>query len=165
MVFSELVLLSSLLFLLLVANGAPVIARKMLPNVAANPIDCGKVFIDRQPLLGHSKTIRGVFASLICTTCTAILLDMNIVVGVLIAVGAMLGDLFASFVKRRLHIQPSGQALLLDQVPETLLPLLLVADRFGLLIADIILLVVAFIALELVLSRILFKLKIRRRPY
>jgi hypothetical protein len=56
-------------------------------------------------------------------------------------------------------------ALGLDQVPESLFPLL--ACRLLLLLTwlDIGVAVILFVAGELVLSRILFKLHIRDRPY
>ena len=77
----------------------------------------------------------------------------------------MLGDLFSSFVKRRLHLPLHAQAFGLDQIPEALLPLLIVKEQFNLTSNDIAVLVIAFIVLELVLSRILFRLKIRDRPF
>ena len=46
-----------------------------------------------------------------------------------------------------------------------LLPLLIVKEQFNLTSNDIAVLVIAFIVLELVLSRILFRLKIRDRPF
>jgi CDP-2,3-bis-(O-geranylgeranyl)-sn-glycerol synthase len=78
---------------------------------------------------------------------------------------SMLEDLFSSFVKRRLRLQPHDQAFGLDQIPEALLPLLAVKAQFNLTSGDIAVVVFAFIILELVLSRILFRLKIRDRPY
>jgi hypothetical protein len=42
----------------------------------------------------------------------------------------MAGDLFSSFLKRRLNLPPSSPALGLDQVPESLFPLL--ACRYSL---------------------------------
>ena len=77
----------------------------------------------------------------------------------------MLGDLLSSFCKRRLRMASSSMALGLDQIPEALLPLLLVADRLALSWAAIGWTVIGFIVLELVLSPIFFWLGIRNRPY
>jgi CDP-2,3-bis-(O-geranylgeranyl)-sn-glycerol synthase len=85
--------------------------------------------------------------------------------GVWIAVLSMLGDLGSSFIKRRLHLPLHAQAFGLDQIPEALLPLLALKAQFNLTSVDIAALVVAFIVLELVLSRVLFRLRIRDRPY
>lgn len=77
----------------------------------------------------------------------------------------MAGDLFSSFLKRRAGIPPHGQAFLLDQVPESLFPLLVLAPTLGLTAPDIAVTVAAFVVLGIVLSRLLFRLKIRDRPY
>ena len=76
-----------------------------------------------------------------------------------------LGDLLSSFIKRRLKLRPSSMALGLDQVPESLLPLLLLKEPLGLTWPGILRTVVLFFVLELVLSRLLFWLRIRKTPY
>jgi CDP-2,3-bis-(O-geranylgeranyl)-sn-glycerol synthase len=56
-------------------------------------------------------------------------------------------------------------ALGLDQIPESLLPLLVVQRQFDLEWMDIVQLTLAFMVLELVLSRIFYILQIRKQPY
>jgi hypothetical protein len=82
-----------------------------------------------------------------------------------VALLAMAGDLLSSFLKRRRGLPPSSQALGLDQIPESLLPQFACIDPLGLTIADIVAGVVIFLVGELLLSRLLFKLKLRDRPY
>lgn len=77
----------------------------------------------------------------------------------------MLGDLVSSFIKRRLRVAPSNQTLGLDQIPESLLPLLAVQAYADLSATRIVALVLSFIVIELLLSRLLFKLHLRDRPY
>ena len=77
----------------------------------------------------------------------------------------MAGDLFSSFGKRRLGLAPSSQALGLDQVPESLLPLLACRTALSLTAADIALAVVIFFIGELVLSRLLYRAHLRDEPY
>ena len=77
----------------------------------------------------------------------------------------MAGDLFSSFVKRRLNLRPSSQAFGLDQVPESLFPLLVCGDALSLTAADIALGVGVFLAGELILSRILYWAHLRDEPY
>ena len=77
----------------------------------------------------------------------------------------MAGDLFSSFCKRRLGLPPSSRASGLDQIPESLLPLLACRDLLGLAAADIAACVVLFVVGEVVLSRVLFALRLRDRPY
>jgi CDP-2,3-bis-(O-geranylgeranyl)-sn-glycerol synthase len=154
-----------LLVLLGVANGIPILAKKLLQDRFSMPVDGGLTLPDGEPLFGASKTVRGVILSVVCTTGAAILLQMDWSIGATMAGMSMLGDLFSSFVKRRLRLPPHDQAFGLDQIPEALLPLLAVKAQFNLTSGDIAVVVFAFIILELVLSRILFRLKIRDRPY
>jgi CDP-archaeol synthase len=77
----------------------------------------------------------------------------------------MAGDLLSSFVKRRLHLPPSSRASGLDQVPEALFPLLACRNLLSLAAADIAVRVVMFFVGEVVLSRLLYALNLRERPY
>ena len=153
------------LLLLILANGTPVIAKKILDSRFSRPLDGGLKLLDRQPLFGASKTIRGVLVSILVTTAGAPLLGLQPKVGALVAVTAMAGDLFSSFVKRRLNFRPSSQALGLDQVPEALFPLLACRDALSLTAVDIALAVGIFFFGELILSRILYKARLRDEPY
>ena len=49
-----------LLILLMLANGTPVIAKKMFGGRYSYPLDGNLTFADGQPVFGRSKTIRGV---------------------------------------------------------------------------------------------------------
>ena len=154
-----------LLLLLLIANGAPILARFLLKQRFNFPLDGNKQWFDHRPLLGHAKTWRGLVSALLLTPLAAWLLSLSLLTGLLIAIGAMLGDVLSSFIKRRLNTETSGQALLLDQVPEALIPLILVADTLALTPGIIMLLTASFVVIELVLSKVLFRLHIRNRPY
>ena len=154
-----------LLLLISIANGVPIIAAATCGDRGAWPVDGGRRWTDGRRLLGDTKTWRGVVLAPLATGLGAMLLDWSATVGVVIGVAAMLGDLLSSFVKRRLAIPTSGMALGLDQIPEALLPLLAVADRFALSWPAIAATTAGFIVLELVLSRVLYRLGIRNRPY
>lgn len=154
-----------LLFLIIVANGAPIIARWLLNERWAAPLDGGRVFIDGLPLLGTSKTYRGVVVSLLVTPLAALVLGLSWDIGLMVASLAMVGDCLSSFVKRRLAFPPSARAVGFDQIPESLLPLLGVWEPFALTGGGIIATVVGFFLIELGLSKILYVLHIRKRPY
>ncbi|HUL12614.1 MAG TPA: CDP-archaeol synthase [Methylococcaceae bacterium] len=158
-------LAGKILFLLFVANGAPIILDKLLGNRYAWPLDGGRIFLDGQPLFGPSKTWRGMIGALTITALAAESVGFSLVLGMMFAGATMLGDLCSSFVKRRLGIRPSGMALGLDQIPESVLPLYLLRGEWGLTAWEILLLVTAFLVLELILSRILYFLDIRKQPY
>ena len=76
----------------------------------------------------------------------------------------MAGDLLASFIKRRLGLAPS-QAVGLDQIPESLLPML--AGRLFMPVTglDIAVTTLLFFVGEVILSRLLYKWHVRDRPY
>ncbi len=154
-----------LLLLLLTANGAPIIARWLSGSHFAWPLDGGLLFIDERPLFGNNKTLRGLLAALIATTLLAWFIGWSPWLGLLFASTAMLGDLFASFIKRRLAIPVSGMAPVLDQVPESLFPLLAVRGVFDLSWLQISIIVVLFLVLDYLLSFVLYRLHIRQHPY
>jgi CDP-2,3-bis-(O-geranylgeranyl)-sn-glycerol synthase len=154
-----------LLLLILIANGTPIIATVVCGDWAARPLDGERVLADGYRLLGNSKTWRGLLVAPLVTGLATVPLALPVGVGVVIGLTAMLGDLLSSFVKRRLGMASSSMAFGLDQIPEALLPLLVVADRFELSWWAIGWIVVGFIVLELALSRVLFRFGIRARPY
>lgn len=154
-----------LLLLIMVANGAPILLQYLLREVLETPIDFGHALGNGQRLLGRSKTWRGLFSALVLTSAAAFLLGYSFMVGFWIGLLAMLGDLVSSFIKRRMGLASGEMALFLDQVPESLLPALMLKQQFGLDLMAVLILTVCFLVLELILSRVLFKLGIRDRPY
>jgi CDP-diglyceride synthetase len=126
-----------LLVLMTLANGTPIVAKKIFGPRFARPLDTGIIFFDGRPLFGPSKTIRGIVASILITTASAPLIGLDLTIGAIVAGATMAGDLFSSFVKRRLNLPPSSQALGLDQVPESLFPMLACRAALSLTVADI----------------------------
>ena len=129
------------------------------------PVDLGCRLPDGQPLFGRAKTWRGVAAAVVATAVAAVLLGYSLETGALVAFYAVCGDIFSSFIKRRLGMPPHSMAPLLDQVPESLFPAIMLKEQFGLNVESIIILVFAFIIAELLLSFIFYKLGIRKKPY
>jgi hypothetical protein len=161
----HLVTVLKLLVLLLAANGTPVILKRLMGSRLALPLDGGARFRDGRPIFGPSKTLRGIVGAVVVTTAVAPLLGFDWRIGLLVALFAMAGDLFSSFTKRRFGLESGGMALGLDQIPESLLPFLATRGDLGLGAVDIVAGVIAFFVGELVLSQILFRLKVRDRPY
>jgi len=154
-----------LALLLAVANGAPVIATWILGERFAWRIDAGVELWDGRPLLGKSKTLRGLLVSVLSSVVAAPLLGLDWQIGVVVGSAAMAGDLFSSLVKRRLNLAPSSRATGLDQIPESLFPLLACRGALSLSVLDITIGVAVFFAGEVVLSLLLYKVHIRDRPY
>ena len=159
------ILIGKVLALLTMANGAPVVGKRMLGDNMAFPIDGGLILRDGEPLLGKSKTVRGIVLALVVTTMLAPLVGMEVTTGAIVSAEAMAGDLFSSFIKRRLRIPPSGMAIGLDQIPEALLPALVARCVLPLTLLDITAIIFVFFIVELLFSRLLFALKIRDEPY
>jgi CDP-diglyceride synthetase len=159
------VLILQLLVLVVVANGPPILANKFLGDALGRPLDGGAVFRDGRPIFGPSKTIRGIVLSLLATPLAAMLLGLGWKVGALVAIGAMAGDLLSSFAKRRLGLPSSSMAIGLDQIPESLFPLMACRLLLPVSLLDIVAGVTIFVAGALVLSRILFRLGFRDQPY
>ncbi|RFA31145.1 hypothetical protein CAI21_00330 [Alkalilimnicola ehrlichii] len=153
------------LLLLLIANGAPILARNIAGTRFLYALDGGRLYDDGRPLFGPSKTILGVVASALLTTLAASLFGFSVAIGLLIAATAMLGDLFSSFVKRRLGYPPSSFASGLDQIPEALLPALILMPVLGLSFAEVILVVAIFVVVDLSLSILLYAARVRSQPY
>jgi CDP-diglyceride synthetase len=100
-----------LLVLMTLANGTPIVAKKIFGLRFARPLDTGILFFDGRPLFGPSKTIRGIVASILITTASAPLIGLDLTIGAIVAGATIAGDLFSSFVKRRLNLPPSSQAV------------------------------------------------------
>jgi CDP-diglyceride synthetase len=158
-------LIFKFVLLLAIGNGTPILAERLLGRSLAYPLDGGMNFIDGRALLGPSKTIRGVLAAVLATSACAPLFGIAWTIGFLVGLTAMAGDLASSFVKRRMGQPPSSRALGLDQIPESLFPALACKGLLALTATDVILVVALFSVGELILSRLLFKLHLRSRPY
>ncbi|WP_114393081.1 CDP-archaeol synthase [Oleisolibacter albus] len=157
--------LLQILLLLGLANGAPILAAKFMGETLAYPVDGGCRFGDGRRLFGPAKTVRGLVAGTAAAAGAAPLLGLDVLTGALLGIGSLCGDLVSSFIKRRLGLPPHGRALGLDYIPEALLPLALLRPALGLSWIDVGLLVVAFAIVDFTLSRLLFRIRLRDRPY
>ena len=158
-------LAARLLLLLGVANSAPIVAKNLLGTRWSAPLDAGLHFADGRPLLGPSKSVRGVIAAVASTALAGALLGFSLGLGAVIGAGAMLGDALSSFVKRRLGVASSDRATGIDQIPEALLPLVMVRGALDLQVLQIAAITLVFFLLEIPLARWAFRLGVRDRPH
>jgi len=115
------------------ANGAPVLLG------GGKPIDLGKNFLDGKPIFGSHKTYRGFILGLLIGTLVGWAQETlapnvglpkgSTLLGFILSLGAMIGDLFGSFIKRRLNLKPGAPLPVSDQIDFVLVALL-----FGVLI-------------------------------
>ena len=158
-------LAAEVLLLALVANGAPILGKRLFGDRLAGRLDGGLRFIDGRPLLGSSKTVRGVVLAVLGCALLAPLLGYSWLLGASFGALSMVGDACSSFVKRRFGVPPSGRFLGLDQIPEILLPLWVCRHTLGLDPVGILALVVLFVAGSLLLSRLMYRIGVKNRPY
>jgi len=149
-------LLGELVLLLVIANATPVIISLLLGNRWNQPLDRGHLFTDGNPFLGSSKTVRGLLGSITACALLAPLFDLSLWQGAGFGTLAMLGDLLSSFSKRRLGLRSGHSAPLLDQLPETLLPLWVMQPVLGAGPVEIAAAIVAFSGIDLLFTRLLF---------
>lgn len=154
-----------LLLLIGIANGTPVIATRLLGRSFSAPLDLDQTLFDGRPLFGPSKTVRGVALGILFTALFSPIVGIAWQYGLWIGAAAMAGDLFSSFIKRRLGMASSVMALGLDQIPESLFPAVIGKYLYGLNWISVAVIASAFLVLEPLLSFILYKLKIRSVPY
>lgn len=96
------------------ANAAPVLAGGGLA------IDFGRNFLDGKRIFGNNKTIRGFFFGLAVGIAVGLvewmLFDYQLPFSFLTPLGALLGDLAAAFLKRRLGVAPGDLLPIVDQI-------------------------------------------------
>lgn len=99
-----------------VANGAPVLSRGRWRGKWL--LDRGKMIKGRR-ILGNNKTLPGTLISLAAGIIVSLIeypfLPYMLPVGILLTVGANVGDLAGSFVKRMARIAPGKNVPVLDQ--------------------------------------------------
>ncbi|MBX5326655.1 MAG: CDP-2,3-bis-(O-geranylgeranyl)-sn-glycerol synthase [Candidatus Bathyarchaeia archaeon] len=96
------------------ANAVPVIFGGGLP------IDGGRLFRDGKPIFGAHKTWRGLVSGLVVGTLVgfglSLLIEYSVLLGFVISLGALLGDLAEAFFKRRLGFAPGASFPVADQL-------------------------------------------------
>jgi len=105
-----------------IANASPVIGVKLIGR--KTPIDRGALAWDGRRLLGDGKTLEGLIFGLFSGTLAgAIIMSLNNLGAYrsplepfLLSVGAMIGDILGSFLKRRFGLERGAPAPVLDQI-------------------------------------------------
>jgi CDP-2,3-bis-(O-geranylgeranyl)-sn-glycerol synthase len=96
------------------ANATPVLAG------GGTAMDFGKNFVDGKRIFGTNKTFRGFFFGLAVGIAVGLvewwIFGYPFLFSLLTPLGALLGDLTAAFLKRRLGIAPGGLFPVVDQV-------------------------------------------------
>lgn len=143
------------------------------------PLDSGKCMSDGKRILGDGKTFQGLFAAIFFGTITGYMIgvfvqgtefavgnvEFYILLGFFMSLGAMVGDITASFVKRRKGIKRGQPVFGLDQ-----LDFLVVAVLFGSIFyfpgwLEVIFLLIVTPILHGLVNFVGFKLKCKSVPW
>jgi CDP-2,3-bis-(O-geranylgeranyl)-sn-glycerol synthase len=106
------------------ANAVPVVFG------GGQALDFGKKFFDNRPILGSHKTVKGFAAGLVIGTLVGVgesylFHDYSPILGFVLSLGALVGDLAGAFLKRRLGLLPGASLPIVDQIDFVLGALLL----------------------------------------
>ena len=161
------------------ANMAPVIMKKI--DLFAFPIDFDRQ-LNKKPIFGRNKTFRGFVFGIIFSIAISGLqfllyssdafknisfFDYQnwILLGFLLGLGALTGDLIKSFFKRRLNIEPGHKFVPFDQTDFVLGALLFVTAFFDLTVKIFLTSLIMSFILHIIVNHIAFYLKIRKEKW
>jgi CDP-2,3-bis-(O-geranylgeranyl)-sn-glycerol synthase len=166
----------------------------ILPAYAANgfapfsggrrPIDGNKKFPDKRPLFGKGKTWEGFVIGIFIATIiglveyyafpylpfdqspvTLTIVPMSAYLGFLLGLGAMLGDLAGSFIKRRFNVASGAPVPILDQDDFVVGALLMASIAVPVKLEWYVLLLTITPIFHLMANYIAFRIRIKRNPW
>jgi CDP-2,3-bis-(O-geranylgeranyl)-sn-glycerol synthase len=159
------------------ANSSPVVLG------GGAPVDLRRMMYDKRRIFGDGKTWRGLIGGIATGTTAGFFLAYLTLGGTyaiypslgayvkaafLMSSGALFGDLFGSFIKRRTGMKPGRPYMLLDQLPFIIFALLFLIP-FGLLPAltseNLAVLLVATLVLHVVTNWLANKVGLKKVPW
>ncbi|MEN2974829.1 MAG: CDP-2,3-bis-(O-geranylgeranyl)-sn-glycerol synthase [Candidatus Caldarchaeales archaeon] len=155
------------------ANATPVVAVKLIGR--STPLDMGLRAWNGRRILGDGKTIEGMIAGIAAGATIGLIISYtlnlfrSILEPLILAIGAMVGDIFGSFVKRRIGIERGRSLPILDQLGFLIFSLILASLLYGLprwMRPDVFsaLLIITFI-LHVSTNFLAYLLGLKNRPY
>lgn len=140
------------------------------------PVDFNARFLDKRPFLGKGKTIKGtlfgasagILAVLIVNfyfNGEVPIIENYLQYGILLALGAILGDLIGSFIKRRANLERGKPVLLLDQLDFVFVGLLLGSIIYNVSIQMFFLISIITLFAHKAANFIAFKFKLKKVPW
>jgi CDP-2,3-bis-(O-geranylgeranyl)-sn-glycerol synthase len=151
------------------ANGAPVLFG------GGKTIDGGRKFFDGEPLFGSHKTYRGFIFGVIIGTFVGWVQEVfapnvglpkgNLFIGFALSLGALIGDLLGSFLKRRLKYKSGASFPISDQID-----FVLIAFAFASMIrippvTYILIILILTIPIHLLVNVMAYLLRLKKNPW
>lgn len=164
-----------------IANMAPVLGKKLFPSLAM-PIDGGKLWKGK-PLFGKNKTWRGLLLGIIVGVFifflqqylyqfsffkSISLIDYpktTILLGFLLGLGALVGDLVKSFFKRRIGISSGKPWIPFDQIDDAVGSIIFAAPIYFVGWAMFIYGIIIYFILNIVVNWIAYFTGIRKEKW
>jgi len=138
---------------LLWVNFLPPLFNLILGNQFNWPLDRGLLFVDHRPVFGAHKTFRGILCSVLGGIAVFPFLGIVWWSAGLTALLAMSGDLLSSFIKRRFNVSSGKTVVVLDQIFESLFPLLFLSYLLQLSVQQMISILICFVLIAYTGSR------------
>lgn len=142
--------IAATLALLAASNAVPWALGRLFGDRASAPIDFGITLPDGRRLLGSHKTWRGFVGGCVATALVARLFSIGLWAGAAFGALSLAGDALSSFAKRRLDLRAGREILGLDQLPESILPLAVLAPALRIGVLDAVVTVAVFTIADVV---------------
>lgn len=141
----NIILFIKIILLLWSINLTPVLLAFFFEEKWNAPVDQGILFIDGKPLLGSHKTIRGVIGGILAGILFGFAAGLSLWVTLPAGMLSMLGDMVASFIKRRFRIAEGDDFPIMDQLLESAFPFIIIAPAYALSFSGMFSLILIFI--------------------
>ncbi len=151
------------------ANGAPVLFG------GGRPIDNHRKLSDGKPIFGPHKTCRGFLAGIVIGTIVGVSQEFlaprvglpggSALLGFVLSLGALTGDLFGSFIKRRLNLKPGAPLPIFDQIDFVLFAMLFSLPLGPPSVTIALIIVVLTLPIHLLVNITAYFLRLKKTPW
>ena len=142
------------LLLVIVANVMPWAAAQYFSDYWRAPLDGGATFADGSRILGDHKTWRGLMVGTLACGGVAWILRYPLFLGIAFGILSLAADTASSFAKRRFRLPPGAEIPGMDQLPEALVPLVVLSRPLGLGLIESVAIALSFLLLDLAVMRL-----------
>ena len=140
------------------ANAAPVALG------GGPPLDGGEKWLDGKPFLGGHKTLRGCIVGVFMGLLVGVL-QGGFYIGLTQGLGAILGDLVSSFLKRRWDFAPGDGVPLLDQLDFIVAAIILSQPYTRASLEDMLIILVVTVPIHYLMNYAAWLLKMKKNPW
>ena len=140
------------------ANAAPVALG------GGPPLDGGEKWLDGKPFLGGHKTLRGCIVGVLAGVLIG-LLQGSFYIGLTQGLGAIIGDLISSFLKRRRDFSPGEGVPLLDQLDFIVAAIILSQPFTRASLLEILIILILTVPIHYLMNYLAWLAKLKENPW